>query len=93
MPNAKRGKELVIKVTDERLLGKTGGIVQGMCRKDNMDNTKNTVNKAFFKQLPKVKTLILSIRPILYSKKDAKGMRIFTQKMNCGMMVRSRCAK
>lgn len=69
MPNAKRGKELVIKVTDERLLGKTGGIVQGMCRKDNMDNTKNAVNKAFFKQLPKVKTLILSIRPILYAKK------------------------
>lgn len=93
MPNAKRGKELVIKVTDERLLGKTGGIVQGMCRKDNMDNTKNTVNKAFFKQLPKAKTLILSIRPILYSKKDAKGVRIFTQKMNCGMKIRSRCAK
>ena len=28
MPNAKKGKELVLKVTDERLLGKTGGIVQ-----------------------------------------------------------------
>ena len=40
MPNAKRGKELVLKVTDERLLGKTGGIVQGMSGSPIIQNGK-----------------------------------------------------
>ena len=40
MPNAKKGKELVLKVTDERLLGKTGGIVQGMSGSPIIQNGK-----------------------------------------------------
>ena len=40
MPNGKTGKELVIKVTDERLLEKTGGIVQGMSGSPIIQNGK-----------------------------------------------------
>lgn len=40
MPNGKIGKELVIKITDERLLEKTGGIVQGMSGSPIIQNNK-----------------------------------------------------
>lgn len=40
MPNGKKGKELVLKVTDARLLEKTGGIVQGMSGSPIIQNGK-----------------------------------------------------
>lgn len=40
MPNGKTGKELVLKITDERLLEKTGGIVQGMSGSPIIQNNK-----------------------------------------------------
>ncbi len=40
MPNGKTGKELVLEVTDERLLEKTGGIVQGMSGSPIIQNGK-----------------------------------------------------
>lgn len=44
-------KSMVLRVTDERLLSSTGGIVQGMGVIDNMDNTQKPVNTGF-PQLP-----------------------------------------
>ena len=40
-------KDMLIRVTDEALIEKTGGIVQGMGVIDNMDNTKKPVNTGF----------------------------------------------
>ncbi|MDO4482818.1 MAG: SpoIVB peptidase [Bacillota bacterium] len=40
-------KSMVIKITDEELLEKSGGIVQGMGVIDNRDNTKKPENKGF----------------------------------------------
>ena len=38
--NSKENKDMVIKVTDERLLNKTGGIVQGMSGSPIIQNGK-----------------------------------------------------
>ncbi|MGN0314221.1 MAG: SpoIVB peptidase S55 domain-containing protein [Fusicatenibacter sp.] len=42
------GRNLLLQITDQRLLDATGGIVQGMGVIDNRDNTKKPVNKGFF---------------------------------------------
>ena len=41
------GRNMLLKVTDQRLLDTTGGIVQGMGVIDNRDNTKKPENKGF----------------------------------------------
>ena len=40
-------RDMLLKVTDERLINLTGGIVQGMGVIDNRDNTKKPENKGF----------------------------------------------
>lgn len=48
---ARKHKDMQIRITDQRLLEVTGGIVQGMGVIDNMDNTQKPVNTGF-PQLP-----------------------------------------
>lgn len=49
----KNHKDMTIRITDERLLERTGGIVQGMGVIDNRDNTKKPGNTGFFSSYPK----------------------------------------
>ena len=51
---------MTIRITDERLLNLTGGIVQGMGVIDNRDNTKKPENKGF-------STVTLKLPPTLVS--------------------------
>jgi len=43
----KNTKNMLIRITDERIINKTGGIIQGMGVIDNRDNTKKPENKGF----------------------------------------------